>query len=267
METERSGLGPLAAALAKAQAAFPAVPRDKRVTVTSKRTGQTYSFNYAPLDTILDKVRKPLSENGLAIVQMLDGTDLVTLLLHESGASLSGKVALPRDPNGDVQQLGSAITYLRRYALQAMLGIAAEEDDDGNTAAGNRATPAQRGNGNRPQRVDPQTGEIVAPLQAAPRASGTAQGRSSVSEADISALHGRFDDADDAAFTAADIDAAVTAGLSSAELFSLAEEAGITRGQLTFGAKKLFGADRWRITDLSDQERLALWEEVGPVPA
>jgi hypothetical protein len=138
-------LGPLAAALAKAQMDFPPIKRDKTVTVQTK-TGGSYSFAYAPLDTILAAVRKPLADNGLCIVQILDDDGqpiLVTRLLHDSGASLTGRMAIPATPG--IQELGSAITYLRRYAIQAVLGIAAEEDDDGNRAAGNRATPAARG--------------------------------------------------------------------------------------------------------------------------
>lgn len=130
-EITTSDFGRLAAALAKAQASFPPVTRSKTVTVTTK-TGGSYKFSYAPLDAILDAVRKPLSDNGLALAQLLDNGSLVTMLLHESGAVLEGRTALPQ--TGDVQALGSAITYLRRYAIQALLGIAAEEDDDGNAA-------------------------------------------------------------------------------------------------------------------------------------
>jgi hypothetical protein len=57
---------------------------------------------------------------------------------------LSGHLTIPTPENGTVQDLGSAITYLRRYSLQAMLGIAAEEDDDGNRASGNVATAAAK---------------------------------------------------------------------------------------------------------------------------
>lgn len=135
------GIGALAAALAKAQAEFPTIPRDKEVTVQTTKGG-TYKFKYAPLDTIIAAVRGPLSANGLAVTQLLDGGDLVTMLLHDSGASLAGRVVLPTGEA--IQQFGSAVTYLRRYALQAMLGIAAEEDDDGNAAAGNKATPSRR---------------------------------------------------------------------------------------------------------------------------
>jgi hypothetical protein len=127
-------IGPLAAALAKAQTAFPTVAKDKKVTVQTK-TGGSYSFNYAPLDSILNAVRKPLAANGLVLVQLLDDGALVTSLIHDSGALLSGRVDLPN--GSDIQAFGSAITYLRRYAIQAMLGIAAEDDDDGNRAAGN----------------------------------------------------------------------------------------------------------------------------------
>lgn len=132
-------LGPLATALAKAQSDFATVTRDKTVTVTTK-SGGSYKFSYAPLETILAAVRKPLSDNGLVLVQILNEAALETTLLHESGASLSGRIGLP-DTN-DIQGFGSAVTYLRRYAIQAMLGIAAEDDDDGNQAAGNTAAVA-----------------------------------------------------------------------------------------------------------------------------
>lgn len=138
MTTETNIDGALAAALAKAQGAFPAISRDKEVTVQTK-TGGSYKFKYAPLDSILNAVRKPLADNGLAVVQLLDDGDLVTMLMHESGARLAGRVSIPA-VEGNVQAFGSAITYLRRYSIQAILGIAAEEDDDGNQADGNTAS-------------------------------------------------------------------------------------------------------------------------------
>lgn len=128
----------LAVALVKAQADFGTVKRDKKVTVKTK-TGGSYSFAYAPLESILEAVRKPLADNGLVVVQMLDDGGLTTLLLHESGERLGGTVGLPA--TDDIQGFGSAITYLRRYAIQALLGIAAEEDDDGNRASGHIAAP------------------------------------------------------------------------------------------------------------------------------
>lgn len=126
-------MGALAAALAKAQAAFPAVVKDKNVTI-EKKNGGSYSFMYAPLDSILEATRKPLTDNGIALVQMLDEGALITSLIHEGGGIVSGRLDLPAA--SDIKELGSAITYLRRYAIQAALGIAAEDDDDGSGANG-----------------------------------------------------------------------------------------------------------------------------------
>jgi hypothetical protein len=137
-ETTDTGTSAIATALVKAQGSFPKVKRDKTVTVRSERTGKSYTFSYAPLDTILEAVRKPLADNGLVVVQMLDEGNLVTMLLHTSGERIFGSVVLPG--TNDIQGFGSAVTYLRRYAIQAMLGIAAEDDDDGNRAAGNQAS-------------------------------------------------------------------------------------------------------------------------------
>lgn len=128
--------GSLAGALAKAQIAFPPIVRDKEVAVRS------YSYKYAPLDVILAAVREPLSVNGLAIAQLLEGPDLVTLLLHESGSTLTARTPLP--PWEGVQQYGSMVTYIRRYALTAMLGIATEDDDDGEAAAKPGRRPGAR---------------------------------------------------------------------------------------------------------------------------
>lgn len=128
-------IGELALALAKAQAAFPSITRSREVTVTTK-AGGSYSFKYAPLDSIFAAIRKPLADNDLAVTQLLDGSSLTTLLLHGSGAVLTSRV--PIVSGSGIQEFGSAITYLRRYALQAILGIAADDDDDGNAAAGNR---------------------------------------------------------------------------------------------------------------------------------
>ena len=133
-------LGPLALALARAQVAFPPVRRDKHVHVTTK-AGSGYDFDYAPLESIIEATRGPLSANGLAVVQVLDEDSLVTRLIHESGASLTGRIDLPRTDG--MQEMGSAITYLRRYALQSILGVAAEDDDDGNRAIGGSIQPRQ----------------------------------------------------------------------------------------------------------------------------
>jgi hypothetical protein len=157
-------LGPLVAALAKAQAGFGDVKRDKKVIVR-KRDGGSYEFSYAPLDKILGAVRQPLADNGLVIIQVLSDGYLVTALVHESGARIEGGVKLPE--SGDVQGYGSAITYLRRYAIQALLGIAAEEDDDGNRSAGHHATDATADEPESTETKGGETLELLGTLQKA----------------------------------------------------------------------------------------------------
>lgn len=132
--SEPTGFNKIAGALAKAQGEFPAVEKTKTVRVRTK-TGGMYEFSYAPLDTILAAVRPALTKNGLSITQVFADDTMMTVLIHESGQFLESRMKLPQR---DVpQEFGSIISYYRRYAIQALLGIVAEEDDDGNIAAGN----------------------------------------------------------------------------------------------------------------------------------
>ena len=94
-----------------------------------------FKNKYASLSTILEQIETPLMEAGLVFSQMPDGDDqLTTLLIHvESGEYLESSyniTPVKRDP----QAVGSAITYARRYALGALLGLNIEEDDDANAA-------------------------------------------------------------------------------------------------------------------------------------
>src|SRR5215475_2439529 len=133
----------LNAALAKAQGAFPTIERSRTVTVQTK-SGGSFTYSYAPLDAILAAVRPVLAENDLAIAQLLAGAEngagaaLVTQLRHASGELIES--AFPFRPPDDPQALGSLLTYLRRYAITALLGIAADTDDDG---AGAKGSPPQ----------------------------------------------------------------------------------------------------------------------------
>lgn len=134
----------IAAAIVAAQADFPAFPRDKEVKVVSKKTGSEYKFKYAPLDSIVDKIRPVLSKNGLWFVQFTDGHFLFTRLIHLSGEWMeSGPMPLLAGSSSP-QDFGSAITYAKRYSLSAMLGIVSEDDDDGNRAAGNKTNAGRK---------------------------------------------------------------------------------------------------------------------------
>lgn len=135
----------LAAALAKAQAAMKPAAKDSE--------NPHFRSKYADLASIWEACRKPLTDNGLSIVQApADAGDgvvsLRTLLLHASGQWMATTVSARLTKN-DAQGVGSALTYLRRYSLAGMVGVVADEDDDGNAASGGGATqrtsqPAQR---------------------------------------------------------------------------------------------------------------------------
>lgn len=132
----------LAEALAAAQAELSNPHKNREVTV-QPREGRPYSFSYATLDSILDGVRPVLAKHGLAIVQtmVLVGNNATpamrSTLLHKSGESIATDVPMTIDRPGN-QALGSAMTYARRYGLIGLLALAADEDDDGNEADGNK---------------------------------------------------------------------------------------------------------------------------------
>ncbi len=131
-------LGELIGALSKAQAEFKPIEKNRTVDVMT-RTGGTYRFRYATLDTILEAVRKPLADHGLAITQLItlrNGIPILqTLLLHQSGQWVSSEAQIIH--TGANQEFGSALSYMRRYAISAILNIASQEDDDANIADGN----------------------------------------------------------------------------------------------------------------------------------
>ena len=129
-------IGAIGGALAVAQAAMQNAEKDK-TAVVKMRAGGTFEYKYADLASVLDAVRRPLGEHGIAIVQlplMKDRTvTVVTLLIHASGEWIGSRLSAPADDEGrmtPVQAVGTIISYLRRYALTAM-SAAAGEDNDG----------------------------------------------------------------------------------------------------------------------------------------
>lgn len=97
-----------------------------------------FKNKYADLATVWDVCRAPMSKNGLALMQQIsylnDKTVLVTTLTHASGQWMRS-IAPIITAKQDAQGMGAGITYMRRYAMCAMLGIT-QDDDDGNTASG-----------------------------------------------------------------------------------------------------------------------------------
>lgn len=134
----------LAAALAQVQAKLPKLERDREVTVQQKNGGE-YSYSYVTLAHLSETVLPLLAEHGLAFTAMpgtgSDGKMCVRYrLMHSSGEFLEGE--FPVSGEGGIQMVGGRITYIRRYCLAAVVGVAADEDDESQLAAGPRT--AQR---------------------------------------------------------------------------------------------------------------------------
>jgi ERF superfamily len=146
----------LAAALAKAQGSMRHALKDS--------VNPHFKSRYADLASVLDAVRSPLADYGLAVVQLVGddehGAAVETVLMHASGEWISSRVVLPVS-KADAQGYGSAITYARRYALAAICGVA-QDDDDGDAA---RKAPPPAKPASEPMRTREQAEAIEAALQ------------------------------------------------------------------------------------------------------
>jgi hypothetical protein len=134
----------LSAALVAAHLELFNPVKNREVEVRMK-TGGKYFFKYATLDQILSDCRPALARAGLALLQEVVGIDGVpfvhTHLIHSSGESYTTATRMLISEGGNAQEQGSAISYARRYAILAILCLSADEDDDGNAASKNDATP------------------------------------------------------------------------------------------------------------------------------
>lgn len=135
METSQE-INELATALAKAQGTMGGALKDS--------ANPFFKSKYADLESVWTACRKALSDNGLSVVQSTSGVEsgvaVTTTLLHSSGQWMRDTLPLhPKDLSP--QGIGSAITYGRRYALAAMVGVY-QTDDDGEAAQG-RQGPSQ----------------------------------------------------------------------------------------------------------------------------
>jgi len=136
-----------AQALATVQAAMPKVGKPNTATVPTK-AGGSYTYKYADLADIFEKVMPLLAANGLAWIATptLSHGDAFVLryaLLHKDGHRETGEYPLPHPSSGAAQDIGSAITYARRYAFCAQVGVATDEDNDGRASAQPLPRPRQ----------------------------------------------------------------------------------------------------------------------------
>lgn len=171
----------IATALAAAQGEIDNAPKNEK--------NPYFKASYADLASVWSVVRQPLSKHGIAVIQLPEVTykseaalkriqsrssdgerivvealvvlNLTTRLIHKSGEWIENTVST-MVPGADPQTIGSAITYMRRYALMSMTGVAPQgEDDDGNRAAGySEQRPPQE-----PMRPPQSTQKPAAPAQ------------------------------------------------------------------------------------------------------
>ena len=115
-----------------------------------------FKSNYADLESVWDACRELLSANGLAIMQFpgdyVDGNmTLTTVMTHSSGEWVAQNMSLPVS-KPDAQGAGSAITYMRRYALAAIVGVV-QADDDGNSASEKATSVVEKATSITPQQI------------------------------------------------------------------------------------------------------------------
>lgn len=134
------------------------------------KSKQAYGYKYATLDSLIDMLRGALPKHGLWFTQSPSTGDgrisLTTRVLHVSGEWIEDTIEMQSDSAlsgkvNEVQKAGAAITYLRRYTLSSIFGVASDEDVDGNVSSQGR-----------PQRVQeqPQRQEQARPMDERERA-------------------------------------------------------------------------------------------------
>lgn len=94
-----------------------------------------FNYSYADLPAIFEIINPLLKKHGLGFYQAVNGTELKTVLFHiESGETITSDTSIPQGVQlakmNEFQVLGSAITYIRRYALSSILGIVTDKDTD-----------------------------------------------------------------------------------------------------------------------------------------
>jgi len=114
---------------------FKSLAEFQQEVPTIHKATQGYGYTYADLPKIFEVINPILKKYGLGFTQLINGAQLVTIVFHaESGETIESITAIPQGVQlkgmNDFQVLGSAITYLRRYALSSILGIVSDKDTD-----------------------------------------------------------------------------------------------------------------------------------------
>lgn len=131
-----SRINEIAAALSKAQGELD----------TTKKDSKGYGYNYSDLASVIATARPILAKHNLSVVQLVGSTDefveVTTILSHSSGQFFRSVATLPvieMKGCNVAQGAGASLSYLRRYAYQAILGMASE-DNDANSNGGSKGS-------------------------------------------------------------------------------------------------------------------------------
>lgn len=130
--TRSAKIGKIASALATAQSEFRTVKKNCSVDFVSTKSGRVY-YKYADLAAVVEAIRPTLAKHKLSVSQMpvrcKGGVHITTLLMHNSGQFLQSTLSL-EVVSTDIKEVGTIITYGRRYALASILNIVTDEDVD-----------------------------------------------------------------------------------------------------------------------------------------
>ncbi len=164
---ENKSVGNLAAALAKAQLEITAPKKNKKVDFTDKN-GRRVNYSYADLADVIAAAQAALSKNELAVTHRIvpdlngkAGCHLHTQIIHSSGESLDCWYPLPDPRDMRPQEFGSALTYARRYSYSCIVGVAADEDDDGQIAGAKKDEKKKSSSNVTPMIHDPKLREAL----------------------------------------------------------------------------------------------------------
>lgn len=121
-----------------------------------------YKSRYASLGSVVDACKEALNSNGIVFIQGASSNKdlpkmvcVTTRLLHESGEYIEDTIGVPYVQDTP-QAYGSSLTYARRYALSALLGIVSDEDDDGNVGSGLEPKTPQKAQAKKPTKIEKQ---------------------------------------------------------------------------------------------------------------
>ena len=166
----------IVSALARAQGKYKPLVKncEGKVNYQEKegRSAGGYTFRYADLGAVIEATSEALSSEELVHTAQIGAGKIRVTLLHSSGEWMASEAPLPSPGEVGVQKFGGWVTYLRRYLLAPLLGVASEDDNDGNAAQGNhfsketKPAPASKPATPAPKAASPKTPATVADLLA-----------------------------------------------------------------------------------------------------